>query len=646
MNTETLDPSMEPTCDCKKVPQGFFIRYQDFLLSPGTLITVGNALLLLLGFIAELSDQQQAARWLYLASALIGGAPIFKLAAGNIIRSFDLTAGVMVSIAMIAAMVVGEYSAAALVAFMMLVGEMLEDFTVARADNALDELERLVPETVTVRREDEDVAVPLGAVRNGDRVLVRPGGRIPVDGVVERGDAAVDQSSITGESIPVDKGPGDRVYAGTLCTAGAIEIEVDQVGDETTLGHMITLVKEARSTQAPVQRVANKYAQYLTPLAIAIAIITYLVTRDVTRAITVLIVICPCSLVLATPTAVVAAIGNAARRGVLVKHGPAMEQIGKVDVVAFDKTGTLTLGRPQVQEAIPLNGMEPEGLLAVAAAAERSSEHPLGQAVVAAAQDRNLDVAVPKDFEALPGHGVAAKVQGQRVAVGLGMLAQQSVPIDADAQARIENLQAGGYTVVPVAIDGDVAGLLVIADTPRAASQRAVSDLKALGIRETVLISGDNEAVAQAVGQSLGVDRVCAEVLPEQKLDFIREMQAEGKTVAFVGDGVNDAPALAVADVGIAMGSIGTNVALETADIVLLSDQLERLPALIALSRKTLITIRNNVIFAMGMNVLSLILSVSGIIGPVMGAVMHELSALPVVANAVRLIGYQPRGDH
>jgi Cd2+/Zn2+-exporting ATPase len=240
---------------------------------------------------------------------------------------------------------------------------------------------------------------------------------------------------------------------------------------------------------------------------------------------------------------------------------------------------------------------------------------------------------------------VAADVQGQRVAVGLGMLAQQSIPIGEDAQARVANLQAGGYTVVPVAIDGNVAGLLVIADTPRAASQQAVADLKALGIRETVLISGDNEAVAQAIGQSLGVDRVHAEVLPEEKLTFIREMQAAGRMVAFVGDGVNDAPALAVADVGIAMGTIGTNVALETADIVLLSDQLERLPALIALSRKTLTTVRNNVIFAMGMNVISVILSVSGVIGPVVGAVMHEVSALPVVANSARLIGHQTQGD-
>lgn len=642
VNTSNLESG--PACGCEKTPPGFFARYKGFLLSPGTLITAGNALLLALGFIAQVSGQGKAANWLYLASALIGGAPIFKLAVGNIIRRFDLTAGVMVSIAMIAAMVVGEFSAAALVAFMMLVGEMLENFTVARADNALNELESLVPATVTLRQVGMDVEVPVEAVRRGDLALVRPGGRIPVDGLIQGGHAAVDQSSITGESIPVDKAPGDHVYAGTLCTAGMLEVVVEQVGQGTTLGQMIDLVKQARSTQAPVQRVANKYAQYLTPLAIAIAIITYLITWDVTRAITVLIVICPCSLVLATPTAVVAAIGNAARRGVLVKHGPAMEQIGKVDVVAFDKTGTLTLGEPRLQQTLSLNGMNASDLLALAAGAERSSEHPLARAIVSAAHDAGLEVAVPRDFEALPGHGVRATVQEYSVAVGRGMLERQGIFVGDAVQAQIADLQAAGNTVVPVAVSGEVAGLLVIADTVRAESKQAVADLKAMGIRETVLISGDNRAVAEAVGRALGVDRVHAETLPEQKLSFIRDLQAEGKKVAFVGDGVNDAPALAAADVGVAMGSIGTNVAMETSDVVLLSDRLERLPYLVALSRTALKTIRNNVIFAMGMNVLSVALSVGGIIGPVVGAVMHEVSALPVVANSARLIGYRTRG--
>lgn len=642
---ETLQPNAQtPECTtCAKTPPGFFQRYQGFLLSPGTLIAVANGLLLLMGFLVVLLGQGQAAEWLFLAAALIGGAPILKLALGNILRDFDLTAGVMVSIAMIAALLVGEYEAAALVAFMMLIGEMLEDFTIARADNAMHELTSLVPTTVTLRRDDEDIEVAIEAVRPGDVVLVRPGGRIPVDGFIQGGNAAVDQSSITGESIPIDKAPGDHVYAGTLCTAGALEITVDHVGQETALGYMIALVKDAQSTQAPVQRVANKYAQYLAPLAIMISVITYIATADVTRSITVLVVICPCSLVLATPTAVVAAIGNAAKRGVLVKHGSAMEQIGKVNVVAFDKTGTLTLGEPRLTETISLNGMTPQSILALAASAERSSEHPLGRAVVAAARDANLDIAIPHDFEALPGHGVRARVYAHQVVIGDRMLQQQGISLPVAVQNRIHDLEAAGNTLVPVAIDQEAAGLLVITDTVRPESNQAVADLKRLGIQETVLISGDNVAVAEAVGRDLGMDRIHAETLPEQKLDYIRDLQAKGLSVAYVGDGVNDAPALAAADVGIAMGNIGTSVAMETGDIVLLTDDIERLAYLIDLSQNMLTVIRNNVIFSMSMNALSVVLSVLGIIGPVVGAVMHELSALPVIANSARLINRKPR---
>jgi Cd2+/Zn2+-exporting ATPase len=634
----------DPACvPCATTPPGLWRRYRSFLLSPGTLIAAANALLLLLGFVVGLAGRPLAGRWLYLASALIGGAPIFKLAAGNVLRRFDLTAGVMVSIAMIAALIIGEYSAAALVAFMMLVGELLENLTMARADNALKELAALVPDTVTLRRDGQDVEVPAGAVRPGDVVLVRPGGRIPVDGRVRSGHAAVDQAAITGESMPLDRAPGDGVFAGTLVAGGALEIDVDKVGRETTLGYMLRLVEEVRSTQAPVQRVANRYAQYMVPMALAIAVATYFFTREVNRAITVLVVICPCSLVLATPTAIVAAIGNAARRGILVKHGAAMEQIGRVDVVAFDKTGTLTLGEPQLTATVPLNGFGSRELLELAAGAERSSEHPLARAIVAAARREGLEPAAPEHLRSVPGHGIRAQVGGRDVIVGERMLALEAVPLDPAVQARLHDLAAQGATVLPVAIDRAVAGLLVVADTVRPESKGAVEQLKRLGVRETVLISGDQAQVAGQVGRALGVDRVHAQVLPQDKLALIRDLQAQGRRVAFVGDGVNDAPALAAADVGIAMGAIGTAVAMETADVVLLTDEIQRVPDLIELSRASLGTIRNNVVFSMSMNLLSVALSVFGVIGPVAGAAMHEASALPVVANSARLIGRKPR---
>jgi len=641
--SETLANEGQFCQSCGVTPPGFFQRYRGFLLSTGTLITAANALLLLTGFAIQLAGYPQIANWFYLASALVGGFPIFKLAAVNVFTRFDLTAGVMVSIAMIAALLIGEYSAAALVAFMMLVGEMLENFTMARADNALNELSSLTPDNVTLLLDGREVVAPIAGVRQGDVVLVRPGGRIPVDGQVVRGHAAVDQSAITGESLPLDKSAGDTVYAGTLCAGGALEVRVTKVGAETTLGNMIRLVREARATQAPVQRIANKYAQYLIPLALSIAVLTYFLTRDIVRSITVLIVICPCALVLATPTALVAAIGNAAKRGILVKNGTAMEQFGRVDIVAFDKTGTLTLGEPRVSETVCFDGLGPTELLRLAASAERPSEHPLARAIVAAAHAQGIETQLPDDFETMPGHGVAARIDGRQVVIGDGMLAKANVQMH-PAAVQEADLHAGrGQKVIPVAVDRAVVGLLVVADTVRPESAAAVARLKELGVRETVLISGDNARVAEGVAKTLGVDRVYADALPEAKLDLIREYQAQGLRVAFIGDGVNDAPALAAADIGVAMGGGGTAVAAETADIVLLADQLDRVPTLIELSRSSLGVIKANVVFSMSWNVLSVLLSMTGAIGPVFGAVMHELSALPVVANSARLINWRSR---
>ncbi|MCG8572875.1 MAG: cation-translocating P-type ATPase [Spirochaetes bacterium] len=625
--------------------ENFFNKYKKFIFSSGTIITFLNAFLLLLAFIAQIGWQSPYAKWIYLASAVIGGVPIFKLAASNIVKRFDLTAGVMVSIAMIAAMIVGEYSAAALVALMMLVGEMLEDFTVARADNALHELEKLVPATATVRKNGNDLVVPVAELKKDDRVVIRPGEFIPADGIVVSGNATLNQASITGESIPVDKGKGSEIYAGTLCTNGALEVAVKDIGEATMIGRMIELVKEARSTQAPVQRIANKYAQYLTPLALTIAVITFFITKDITRSITVLIVICPCSLVLATPTAVFAAIGHAARRGILVKNGPAMEQAGKVEVIAFDKTGTLTLGEAKLNDIIVFSSMSPDQLLTLAAAAERNSEHPLAKAIVSAALQRQLQLPQAKNFESLPGLGIQAVVNEDIVTIGQKMLIQQGIGLDKNTSDRIDELSDQGNTVIPVAINNKIAGLLIISDQVRSQSEDAVKELKNLHISEVILVSGDKKAVVESVGQQLGVDRVYGELLPEDKLNLIKDYQNKGKRVAFIGDGVNDAPALVKADVGIAMGQIGTHVAMESADIVLLTDHIEKLPYLIALSRKSLKIIRNNVIFAMGMNILSVVLSIFGVIGPIIGAILHETSALPVVANSARLIGRRPKQD-
>jgi Cu+-exporting ATPase len=619
---------------CRTTPPGFFHKYREFLISPGIITAAINTIFLIIGFALEFGGNHQYADYSFLISAVVGGYPVIKIAVTNILRDFDLTAGVMASVAIIAALIVGEYAAMALVAFMFVIGEALEDFTRERADQALKELESLVPETVTIRMDGEDRNVPIGQVRKGDIALVRPGGRIPVDGVIFEGNASVDQSSITGESMPIDRIKGEKVYAGTLVSSGALSIEVENVGDTTTLGKMIQLVEEAQSQQAPVQRVANRYANFFAPVAIVLAGITWMITGEILRGVTMLVAICPCSLVLATPTAIVAAIGNRARNGVLVKHGPAMEQIGKVNVVAFDKTGTLTFGEPEVTAINPAEGFTEESLLMLAASAERSSEHPLARAIIREASNRNLELSVPDEFESVVGHGISAVIDGKKVAVGEKMLELYNI-----ISEHVDN----GDTVIPIAVDGIFAGYISVADTVRPESIKAIENLRKLGIAKTLLITGDSKSVGDKIGKELGVSEIYSEVLPERKLEIIRELQSEGYHVAFIGDGVNDAPALAAADVGIAMGSIGTAVAMETADIVLLTDEIEQVPYLIELSQATMVNIRTNIAVSMTIVLATVGASALGYFGPVVGAIMHEVAAVPVIANAATLIGWKSK---
>jgi Cd2+/Zn2+-exporting ATPase len=628
-------------CDsCRSTPPGFFKKYREFLFSPGIITAAVNTIFLIIGFALELGGNHQWADYSFLISAVVGGFPVFKLAVNNILRDFDLTAGVMVSVAMIAALIVGEYGAMALVAFMMVIGEALEDFTRERADQALKELNELVPAIVTIRRDGEDIDVPINSVRKGDIVLIRPGGRIPIDGIIVSGTASVDQSSITGESMPIDKANGEKVYAGTLVASGALSVEIEDVGETTTLGKMIKLVEEAQSTQAPVQRIANRYANFFAPVAIFIAGITWMVTGEVLRGVTMLVAICPCSLVLATPTAIVAAIGNTAKKGVLVKHGTAMEQIGKVDVVAFDKTGTVTFGEPIVTGVYSLTTYSENELLGITASIERSSEHPLAKAIIKEATNRGLTLQLPNDFVSLAGHGISAILDGKKVIIGEKMLIEHNILVNNE---DIEKSKAEGFTVIPIALNGAVAGYINVADTVRPESAKAMENLRKLGINKTLLITGDSKIVGEKIGAELGVLEVYTEVLPDRKLEIIRELQSEGHHVAYVGDGVNDAPALAVADVGIAMGSIGTAVAMETADIVLLTDEIGQVPYLIELSQATMGNIRTNIIVSMSIVFGSVIASAFGFFGPVIGAIMHEVAAVPVIANAATLIGWKSK---
>jgi Cd2+/Zn2+-exporting ATPase len=632
---------------CVRGGRRFVGRYRAFLLEPGTLFTLASFLLLVAAVInnpSGLSELSHASSPLYLAAALVGSAYIWWSAVQGI-RARDFTADIPVSIATIAALAIGQYSAAAVVAVLLLAGGMLEQFVSARAGNALDALAKLLPNQVLVRRDGQDVLIPLEQAQNDDLVLIRSGDRIPVDGIVLSGAASINQAAITGESVPVDKHAGDAVYAGTLSEVGALEIRATKVGDETTLGQIRRMVAEAQAQKAPIERILNRFAQFYTPTAIALGLVVWLWSGDILRAITILIVFCPCVMVLATPTALVASIGNAALRGSLVKKGATVEALARVNTVVFDKTGTLTTGQPQLTAITPLDRRAESDLLRLAAVAEKFSEHPLGKAVVAVARRRGIAIPDPEAFTVLPGLGVRAVVDAHEVVIGRPrLLAEEGISIPATVTEQTERLAAVGRTVILVAEAQQVIGMLTLEDALRPEAKEVIARLTKLDVR-TVLISGDNAATANRIAAELAIGEVYAETLPQQKAALVTRLQTARRHVAFVGDGVNDGPALATADVGVAMGRSGTDVAIETAEIALLTDDLTKLTHLLGLSRQAMRAIRQNLAFSLGVLAIAVTLATLGILSPVTGALLHELSSIPVIANSARLIGVRDRTD-
>jgi Cd2+/Zn2+-exporting ATPase len=588
------------------------------------------------------SDPTQTSSLLYKAAAWVGSVFIWWSAIQGI-RKRDFTADIPVSIATAVAIAIGQYSAAAVVAVLLLLGGMLENFVAARAGKALEALSKLLPDHVTVRRGDDDVVVALEEVEAGDLLLIRSGERIAVDGEVVIGTAAVSQAAITGESMPIEKRAGDPVFAGTLNEHGILEIRATRVGQETTLGQIRRMVADAQGKKAPIERLLNRYAKFYTPAAILLGALLWWWSGDMTRAITMLIVFCPCVMVLATPTALVASIGNAALRGSLIKKGATIEALASVDTVVFDKTGTLTFGQPRLVKVLPLNGLAETEVLRLAAVAEKFSEHPLARAVVHAAHAGSLHVPDPETFDPLPGLGVRACIEGHDLLLGrLHLLVASGLRLSHDVRSRAEELAAPGRTVIGLSSGREVAGLLVLEDVVRDAAQTAVMRLNALGVR-TVLVTGDNWATAEQIAAQLGIEEVHAETLPQEKVDIVKRLQAEGRVVAFVGDGVNDGPALATADVGVAMGLAGTDVAIETAEIALLADDLSKLPHLLDLSQKAIRAIKQNLVFSLAILAIAVALTIPGILNPVTGALLHELSSIPVIANSARLIAMKQR---
>ena len=639
-----MDVTQDSSGPLAVVPRSLFRDYREFLLTPGTIFTLVSSILLAIAVLYQVSGlfidaaPEAYADRIYLAAALVGSSFIWYSAVQGI-REGDFTADIPVSLATAAAIAIGQYPAAAVVAVLLLLGGLLEELVAARADRALDALARLLPDRVTVRRDGKDLFISPDEVVVGDLLIVRSGERIAVDGEVLFGAAAINQSAITGESVPAEKQAGDTVFAGTLNENGAIEVLATRVGTETTLGQIRRLVADAQEEKAPVERVLDRYAKLYTPAAIILGLLLWWWSGNVLQAITMLIVFCPCVIVLATPTALVASIGNAALRGSLVKKGAAVETLAHVDIVIFDKTGTLTSGELQLADVVPFDDVLETSLLGYAASAEKFSEHPVGRAIVRAAAGREIAVTDPESCELLTGLGVKARTGGHAVLLGrpklfsdMGITLPKTVLWEIDARA------CEGMSVIVVMIDHAVSGLLVFEDTLREHAQETVAALNQAGIR-TVIVTGDNRETAARIAEATGISEMHAEMMPEEKVGIVKRFQEAGHRVAFVGDGVNDGPALATADVGVAMGNAGTDVAIETADVVLLSDDLLKLPRIIDTSRKALQTIRQNLVFAVGVLLFAVCLTVFNILTPVTGALLHELSSIPVIANSARLIG-------
>jgi len=562
---------------------------------------------------------------------IAGGYPVFL----NVIRATlkrQIISHTLMTLGVIAALAVGQWVTAALVVVFMRIGDYVENFTTESARRAVKELTALAPQTARVERDGAELEIPISEVELGETIIVRPGEKIPVDGEVVSGQATIDQSAITGESMPIDAINGTHVFAATIAKLGSLRIRAERIGSDTTFGRVVKMVEEAEAHRADVQRLADKFSAWYLPVVALIAALTFLISRNPLSTAAVLLVACSCSFALATPVAMLASVGASARRGLLIKGGKYLELLARADVLLVDKTGTLTLGQPQVTDVVSLNGLSRSEILSFAASAERYSEHPLAEAVRTLAHDENVALLEPKEFEAVPGHGVRAVIDSHQIAIGNYRMIPSagSLPITAD-------LEAQGKTLLFLERNNELVGVLAATDTLRPEVPAALAEARGLGIRHIELLTGDNERTASALAEQLGVS-YRANLLPENKIDIVKEFQAKGHVVVMVGDGVNDAPALAQADVGIAMGVAGTDVAIEAAHIALMREDWSLVPEVLKIAQRTMRIVKMNLAFTTVYNIVGLSLAAFGILPPVLAAAAQSLPDIGIMGNSARLL--------
>lgn len=602
------------------------------------LLVIGGISLLISLFAPDLLPFNTA--WI---AIILCGIPIILEAIIGLITEFDIKADVLVSLALIASVCIGEHFAAGEVAFIMQLGSLLEDLTVAKAREGIEKLVHLTPQTARVISNGAETVIPAEQVQVGDILRVLPGEIIPVDGIILSGETSVNQAVMTGESLPIDKSAGDEVSSGTVNQFGTFEMKASKVGKDSSIQRMIRLVQSADADKAKIVGLADKWATWIVVIALTAAVVTWAISGEIIRAVTILVVFCPCSLVLATPTAIMAAIGNATKHGFLVREGDALERLSKVTKICFDKTGTLTYGMPEVTSINSVSVFSTAEVYSLTAAAEQYSEHPLGKAIVRCFKEKNGKLSPAEQFKMTAGRGVSADIDKRKILAGnIQFMNENNISVAENVIKESSKYLFQGCTVIYTAVDGNLAGYLVLADTVRKESRSMISQVKKIGV-QPVLLTGDNKNAANAIAKQLDITEVKSNCLPEDKLYHIANFQKNCQDVCMIGDGINDAPALKKANVGIAMGGIGSDIAVDASDIALVDDELKELPHLLALSRRMMTTIRLNLSFSMLLNFVAIVLAITGILKPVIGALVHNAGSVLVIINSALLLKWREK---